>query len=234
MSAGQSVAVLAAADAAWLGRWRTWPNHEACEAEGRVWVRGAGGPGWALLPALERYTEDAAGRLTPAGARVPLRSVPAGPWLGLTEFLRVRPPAAALPAQHVAPVAWTLVESVEYRAPGLLVLPFEAFAVWCLRAAAVRLRGLRFAVAEDGRACVRGELLPALRGEAWCVEGAIATPAGWALPRGLTESLVATALRLSPGELALVNPDATAERLPAEAFVEATRSAVRATRGALA
>ena len=69
----------------------------------------------------------------------------------LSEFLRVRPPAAALPAQHVAPVAWSLITSHDFRAPDLLVLPFQSLAEWCLRAASVRLRALQFAVAEDGR-----------------------------------------------------------------------------------
>jgi hypothetical protein len=234
MSMAHQVAVLAVADAPWLGRWRTLPHHEACEAEGRIWLRGPVEANWAALPALERYRQDAAGRLIPEGRRVPVRGLPAGNWQALTDFLRVRPAAAALPAQHVAPVAWTLVQAETYQPAGLLVLPFETLAPWALRTAAVRLRGLRFALAEDGRACVRGELLPALPGDGWSVDGSIATPAGWTLPKGLTPALVAAALRLAPGELALVKQDATAERLPAEAFVEMTRSAIRATRRAAA
>lgn len=229
MSDGRSVAVLSLDDATWLGRWRTLPSHEACEAEDRIWIRGPGGPGWAVLPALERFTEDTAGRLTPLGRRVPVRRAPEARWMPLSEFLRVRPPAAALPAQHIAPVAWSLVASHDFRAPDLLVLPFQSFAGWCLRAASVRLRSLQFAVAEDGRACVRGSLLPALPGEGWCVSEALAVPAGWALPRGITPRLVSTSLRLAPGELALLHTDASAERLPAEAFLEVTRASIRAT-----
>jgi hypothetical protein len=169
------------------------------------------------------------GRLVPAGCRVPLRRLPTVAWQPLTEFLRVRPAAAALPAQHVAPVAWSLIRSSEYRAPALLVLPFATFAHWCLEAPSVRLRLLHFALSGDGRACVRGDLLPALPGETWCLQETIATPAGWVLPKGVAPALVAASLRLSPGELALLHSDASAERLPAEAFLEVTRSSIRAS-----
>lgn len=229
MSAGQQVAAIAVDDASWLGRWRTLPGLEVCEAEGLLWLRGPDMDSWPRLPALARYVEDASGRLVRPGQRVPLRRLPEGRWLPLSELLRVRPPAAALPAQHISPVAWAPVPSAAYRVPTLLLLPFSTFAPWCLAAPAVRLRLLRFALDSDGRTCVSGALLPSLPGEPWCVEQNIATPAGWALPSGLTPQLVAQSMNLAPGELALLHPDVTADRLPAEAFVEVTRSAIRAS-----
>ncbi|WP_395737186.1 hypothetical protein [Prosthecobacter sp.] len=232
--AGQSVAVLAASDVAWLGRWRTLPGHLACESAGRVWVRGPVGLEWERLPALQRFNVDDAGRLTPAGHRLPTARLPDGPWQPLSEFLRVRPAAAALPALHVAPVAWTLEPSAEFRPPALMLLPFEALLAWGLTAPAVRLQSLRFAKADDGRACVMGGLLPPLPGEAWCVEDRIATPAGWSLPKGVTPALVAACMKLSPGETVLLHSDGSAERLPAEAFVEISRSSLRATATAAA
>ncbi|WP_395743689.1 hypothetical protein [Prosthecobacter sp.] len=227
--AGQSVAVLAASDIPWLGRWRTLPGHEACEAGGQVWVRGPAGGDWARLPALTRFTVDSLGRLTPVGRTLPTARLPEGPWQPLAEFLRVRPPASALPALHVAPVAWTLVPASQFRPPSLMVLPFEDLARWGLTAPAVRLQPLRFALADDGRACVIGSLLPPLPGAPWCVEGRIATPAGWSLPKGVTPALVASSMRLGATETALLHEDGSAERLPAEAFVELTRGALRAT-----
>ncbi len=227
--AGQSVAVLAASDVAWLGRWRALAQHEACEADCHVWVRGPGGPEWERLPALTRFTVDKANRLVPVGRSLPTARLPEGPWQPLAEFMRVRPAAAALPAMHVAPVAWTLVPAVEFRPPDLMVLPFEALTRWGLTAPAVRLQPLRFALADDGRACVMGCLLPPLPGAAWCLLERIATPAGWSFPQGITPALVASSMKLGPGEIAMLHPDGSAERLPAEAFVELSRSALRAT-----
>lgn len=222
------VAMLAPEDAAWLGRWRTLPGFEACEAEGHVWVRGSAHHGkWALMPALDRFTADDSGRLTREGDLVPVRRLPDAIWMRLPDFLKVRPPAAALPAQSVMPLAWALVPSPQYREPALLTLSFEAFAIWGLSAPAVRLKDLKFAKSDDGRACVRGPVLPSLQGISWCIENGVATPAGWALPRGVTAALVATSLKLAPHALALVHEDATVEILPEEAFVEATRSALR-------
>jgi hypothetical protein len=229
VQAGQCVAVLAASDIPWLGRWRTLPGHEACEAGGHLWVRGPAGAEWDRLPALTRFTADDSGRLIPLGLTLPTARLPEGPWQPLAEFLRVRPPAAALPALHVAPVAWTLVPAVEFHPPALMLLPFVELTRWGLTAPAVRLQPLRFALAGDGRACVMGTPLPPLPVTPWCVEDRIATPAGWSLPKGITPALVASSMKLGKGEIALLHPDGTAERLPAEAFVELTRSALRAT-----
>ena len=199
-----NVAVIASADAAWLGRWRTLPGIEACEASGQVWVRGPDDASWDLLPALARFTADTADRLTPVGRRVPTDRLPEGVWQPLVEFLRVRPAAAALPALHVAPIAWKLVPSEAFQPPQMLMLPFAEFSAWGTSAPAVRFRALRFAVCADGRTCVLGDLLPSLRGEGWCVQDHIATPAGWELPRGITHALVAGSMRLRAGETALL------------------------------
>lgn len=222
------VATLAADDAAWLGRWRTLPGFEACEVEGHLWVRGSAHQGnWKLVPALDRFVADAHGRLTRDGDRVPVRRMPEAQWVPLPDFLKVRPPAAALPAQSVMPLPWTLVPSDEFREPALLTLPFATFCDWGLSAPAVRLKPLRFAKSDDGRACVRGAVLPPLPGVSWYIENGVAMPAGWALPRGITSPLVATSLKLTSRALALVYEDASVEVLPDEAFVEVTRSALR-------
>lgn len=223
------VAVLAASDVEWLGRWRTLPGYEACVSHGGVWVRGPSGSGWELLPALARYTLDASQRLTPVGRRAPTTRMPDGPWQPLREFIRVSPPKPALPALAAAPIAWSLVPSEAFCPTNLMILPCEAFIRWGLSAPAVRLKPLRFAVADDGRACVVGAVLPPIPADHWRMQAGVATPAGWALPRGITAGLVATTLRLAAGETALIHPDGSAERLPSEAFVDASRGALRAT-----
>lgn len=227
--AGRCVAALAPADLAWLGRWRTLPRREACEGGGRIWVRGPEGSDWAKIPALARFSEDEAGRLVPIGRRIPTIRMPAGPWQPLSEFLRVRPPAAALPALHVAPIAWAPEPRAAFRDAGLMILPFETFFHWGLSAAAVRLNRLRFAVSDDARACIVGQPLPPLAGENWCEENGVATPAGYALPKGVSAPLVAAKMKLAPGEIALLHLDGSSERLPTEGFLEVTRSALRAT-----
>ncbi len=229
----QTIATLTAADAAWLGRWRTLPGFQACEVAGQVWVRGTECAEWALMPALMRYTADDAGRLTPVGKRLPVAKLPEVSWQPLSDFLRVRPPAAALPALHVAPIAWAPVPSVEVRESGLIMLPLANFSRWVLETISARLRGLHFAADETGRVCVRGPLLPPLPGEIWCLEGSVAVPAGWELPAGITATLVARSLRLGEGDLTLLHPDGTSERLPTEAFLPVTRSAIRATAAGL-
>ncbi|MCW0217622.1 MAG: hypothetical protein OJI67_04795 [Prosthecobacter sp.] len=229
MSTGQNVAALAMADVSWLGRWRTLPGYEACVAEQLVWVRGCPGPAWSYLPALERYTEGASGRLFLADGRVPMRRMPEGSWMPISELLRIRPPVTILPAQHVAPVAWSLIVSTEFHEASLMVLAWPTFASWCLTTSSVRLNLLRFALSEDGRVCVTGKPLPPLPGDPWCLDKNVATPAGWSLPAGITATLVASAMQLAADEITLLHPDGTSERLPNAAFVKVSRGAIRAS-----
>jgi hypothetical protein len=172
---------------------------------------------------------DEAQRLTLPGGRVPRRKLPDGQWQPLVDFLKVRSASALLPGQGVLPIAWRLVPAEEYREPALLVLPFEELARWGLSAPELRLKSLKFALAEDGRACVQGTPLPALPGERWHAEGGIAAPAGWALPRGITAALVAGAVQLHREETILLHEDGRAERLPREAWVELSRTTLRAS-----
>ncbi|MEZ5433091.1 MAG: AAA family ATPase [Verrucomicrobiales bacterium] len=67
--------------------------------------RGPGAVAWDLLPALARFTSDQ-GRLTPLGRRMPTERLPGGARLPLAEFCGCDPAAAALPALHVAPIAF--------------------------------------------------------------------------------------------------------------------------------
>jgi hypothetical protein len=130
---------------------------------------------------------------------------------------------------HVAPIACVPEPGAAFRDAALMILPFETFFQWVLSAAAVRLSRLRFAVSDDTRACIVGQPLPSLPGENWCVENGVATPAGYALPKGVSAPLVAAKMKLAPGEIVLLHPDGSSERLPAEGFLEVTRSALRAT-----
>ena len=90
VQAGQCIAVLAASDIPWLGRWRTLPGHEACEAGGHLWVRGPAGAEWDRLPALTRFTAADSGRLIPLGLTLPTARLPEGPvsYTHLDEYKR--------------------------------------------------------------------------------------------------------------------------------------------------
>jgi hypothetical protein len=93
----------------------------------------------------------------------------------------------------------------------------------------VRLEPLRFALASDGRVCVRGEPLPSLPGESWVLHGSIALPAGFGFPEVCTSSWLESLLSLPKDGIALWPPDGAAEVLPPSAFVPATRANVRSS-----
>jgi hypothetical protein len=61
----------------------------------------------------------------------------------------------------------------------------------------------------------------------------VAVPAGWTWRPALDAAVLRQRLGVEQGELALLAPDGTCEKLSADAFVGATRSAVRLTAEAL-
>ncbi|MCC6738131.1 MAG: hypothetical protein IT452_03735 [Planctomycetia bacterium] len=214
---------------------RLVPGIEACEAGGHVWLRGPeGGEELALalrrLPGADRYEVLPGGALRVPGKRVPAGALPAGPWVAAADWAAAEPQAGALPAELTQRVKARVEPAAEERPANLLRVPLAAFAAWAESAPAVRLRGLAFAASED-EALVRGEPPPPLPGRAYAEAGGIAVPCGRALVPAAGAAAWRERLGLAEGDLALFDDDGTFERIPAAAFVRASRSAARATGG---
>jgi hypothetical protein len=221
------------ADLSSLGRYRTLPDLWLSTAEGVCWLRGPEtAVDWASLPALGRFHAASlaeTGPLTQVGHRVPSRSMPAGPWQLLKDFLRPQPPPTNLSSQPPAPVPWVLEPSGSAYPTALLLLPLAVLAEWVNSAPSIRSRPLRFCASQTGQACVIGKPLPALPGEHWWAAGSILMPAGYALPAGITHGLVAQSLSLRPGELALLRADGSYDRIASEAWLPCSASNLHAT-----
>lgn len=222
-----------AAHAASAASLRLRPGIEACESGGFLWLRGAeGGEELALelrtIPGADRYEVLAGGALRFAGHRVPAGKLPAGPWVPLAAWAVPEIQEGSLPAELTQRVKPSIERSASERPPNLLRLPVAAFAAWAAGAPSARLRPLSFA-ASGTEALVRGAPLPSLPGTAYAEEGGIAVPCGWALMPAAGPAAWRERLALAEGDLAVFNPDGSFERVPAAAFVHASRSAARAT-----
>jgi hypothetical protein len=68
-----------------------------------------------------------------------------------------------------------------------------------------------------------------MRGTLCAEQAGIAVPVGWRFTPDVDFPVVAERLRLRPGDLALFHTDGTWERIAAEHFVKASRSAARLT-----
>lgn len=222
-----------------LAAFRTQSGWEVCVEEDQLWVR-ADAPSaevWRLLPFAGRFTKapDGSDRLIRVGQNVPVRRVPEGPWQLLVAWMPVPRPASipggvAPPPVDVKPVRLTREE----RPVALLLLTRAVWEAWAITAPEVRLAPLQFALASDGRVCVRGQPLPPLLGEAWSLEENIALPAGFGLPSFCTAAWLSERLDVPENGIALWHEDGGAEVLPGTAFLPATRANVRASAQALA
>jgi hypothetical protein len=213
---------------------RLRPGVEAHDAGPVLWLRGTGPvddePLTAALrrvPAAERFTVDA-GQLTPAGRRLSVGPLPAGPWVPFAEWAVLRLPPAALPAEVVGGIAVQLVAADHEQEVAAALLPFDRFAAWAVAAPLARLDRLRFAVRADGTALVVGRPPPPL---AATVD--LADHAGLLVPAGLTwcppvdAPTLRRALGLPEADLALFDRDGAWEHIPGESLVPVTRASVR-------
>lgn len=237
----EHVVVLASAAPEALAAVRTLPSLHAAPdpATGRLWLRTGPSaeqlaPALRQLPALARYTLDAAGRLFEPGRLTPTAALPALAWQPLPELLPVALPTAALPAQGVPRYQPRLVPSAQAEPGAALLTSLAEWLRYAETAPEIRLQALRFAAAADGRVLLLGHPLPPLPGqEYWLAPGAapagLLLPAGYALEAPLLAPLLARQLVPEQDALLLFAPDGSWERVPTAHLLPATRAAVRRT-----
>src|SRR5262249_52549002 len=138
-------------------------------------------------------------------------------------------PVATLAAHCSERIAIALEPASASDAPDLLVCALADWSDYATRAPQVRLERLTFAASADGRAVVRGTPLPPIPGTRYYERAGVAVACGWGWPSWLTAELVRAALNIETGAVALFSPAGTWEEIPADQFVQATRSAVRLT-----
>ena len=222
--------------AAALARVRPTTGLEILEQADSLWLRGGRrcdelDRQLRLVPGGRRLCVLADGQTVPAGKLVPLGRLPEGAWLPLAEWLEVALPAAvAAPAQRITPQPLRLVPAGQMREPTLLE---TSLAEWCRyveTAPQWRIDCWTFAATADGRVIVRGLPLPPLPGVQWVVEEGVAVPAGYEWSPAVDALTLQQALGLAAGELALLRPDGSWDRIADDDWTRASRSAARATR----
>ncbi|MFT7639711.1 MAG: hypothetical protein ACI9G1_001449 [Pirellulaceae bacterium] len=189
-------------------------------------------------PHLDRYELLADGQLIPSQRLVPDGWLPVTEWLPLAQLIVPKLPATKWPGEVSNRVTPKLVRDTQYQTPNLLVAAFERGCQFVTYAAEIRLEQWTFAACRDGRVVVRGTPVPAIQGEYFCESKGIAIPAGWKWSPTIDAdqiraNLLGANYELSEGDLVLVSVDGSWERIDRDAFVAATRSALRLTLNAL-
>jgi MoxR-vWA-beta-propeller ternary system domain bpX2 len=220
-----------------LGPLRRVSGVTACERREGVWLQGPAADveleaALRALPGGRRYTVLADGQLVAAGTRVPHGYLPEGPWLPLPEWFGVRLDPASLAGRPGPGILLQLVPSSKFREAAVLLTTLDAWSAYAGTAPQIRLDRWSFALSDAGEVIVRGTPLPPIRGLAFVESEGIAVPAGWTWTPLVDAAVLRDLLGLEPGDLALLRPDGPWDRLPADVFVRATRSAVRLTSAA--
>lgn len=222
------------ADAALLGPLRRWPAVEVSRADDSVWLRAASlqDEQWEYcrrLPGVDRYEVLEDGQLLPAGKLVPRGVLPAGPWEPLAAWLRVELPSSDTSLAAAPRMALKLIRSSEPRAATWLLTDMNEWRCYASTAPQARLARWTFAADAAGNVIVRGTPLPPLRGTQYVEENGIAVPAGWTWSPAVDAAVVRTSLQMEPGACALWQTDGSWQKITADDWVRATRSAVRLT-----
>ncbi len=130
----------------------------------------------------------------------------------------------------LAGVPFAVVPGGEVREPALLETALEQLAAYAQTAPQWRLDRWSFAAAQGGRALVRGLPLPPLPGVRFVEAGGVYLPAGCAWSPAVEPAIVRQLLQLAQGDSAILHPSGSWDRIAADDWVRASRSAFRRTR----
>jgi hypothetical protein len=230
------IIILSQADKPALGSVRCLPGLMAAEEEGFIWVRGIN----ALdnidlrirqLPGLHTYTLDADNNLFPPGGLTPVGKLKQLKWVPVAEYITVKLPVSALPGKIDLQHPIRLAPSGRLQESNALLTDLATWKAYAEAAPLVRLQQTRFAVSEKNKVLVIGSPLPALPGKEYVLQDTLLLPCGFEFDPPAIGELVIARLDASKESLLLFDIDGTWEKVPKNAFVPSTRSAIRLTEG---
>ena len=226
--------VLPIASASSLATLRHVAGLQVRQVDDCVWLRGASLAApfrqrLLSLPALQRYFIDDDEELTPWDCITPCANLPAGAWVELRDWATAALPQCGWPGARPAAARLGLIRSGTPRLAGALLCSWPTWAKYVASAPQIRLGGLAFIVNGAERVVVRGSTLPPLPGQQLTDDAGILMTAGWSWFPHVEAAIVRGVLGLCDGESALWLSGDQWERIPADAWVAATRSAVRET-----
>ena len=229
-----------------LGSVRLLTDLQVCEQGDQLWMRGPEttcDENDAIISALpgERFDVLPDGQLRPIHQIVPRGHLPQGEWKPLKTWLEICLPTPAWTGELNNKVQLHLTRSTDEQTSELLLCRAADWNQFALSTSAIRLQRLQFAVADDSRVLIRGTPLPTIRGDFFVVCENVAVPAGWAWWPCVSADTVRRVFQVENAQdliLWQLCPAVSSgqkpapshfEVVPASAFVNASRSAVRAS-----
>ena len=222
----------AAENAPDLARLRLVAGLEVAAGVDCFWLRAPAGD-----EARERLLSTVAGRrfrlaegdrLVPWGKLVPTERLPELGWRPIAEWMHTNLPVAAFPGTETSRVPLSLVRCRAERPAAALLTDADCWLRYATEAPEVRLRRLVFAMSRQ-RVFILGTPLPPIVGQPYAIEGGVAVACGWSISPAVGSAVIRELLRLETGDVALFGFDGSFQRIAGEHFMQAGRSAVRAS-----
>lgn len=228
------VVILAEKDLEALGRVRCWPQAQAAQREGEVWLRGIFAqerPAKEIrqLPARQTYLLGAGELLFPEGALTPAGTLPRLNWQPLTVFLTAELPVSALPGEVPDRIPVKVLPSGRAEKGAAMLTEWPLWADWVETAPLARLSRLQFAASASGQALVLGNILPAIPGQEYWMRESILLPAGFDFEFPVTWELIQKKYNPANDFMLVFDENSRMNKISRSHFVGATRSAVRLT-----
>lgn len=216
-----------------LGALRLQPGFTICEQQDSVWVRVSNLPEesentFASLPGV-RYNVAADLQLTRVDQRTPSGWLPQGDWLPLAQWLRVEIDSPGYSGKQSAKAQLQLVRSESPAEANLLLTTSACWRAYAIAAPIVRLNALSFAMTAGDQLVIRGTPLPPISGTRFIEQQGVAAPAGWIWSPQLDADVIAGVLGIETNDVALLKEDGSWDHIKADDFIQATRTAVRAS-----
>lgn len=197
-----------------------------------LWLRGEEINSRVLaLPFEQFYQFDESGKkLVPLGAILPVRFVPELEWKTLSSTLIPEKLPSKLPISTISEVPITRVSASEMLSANLIRVSAEDWCDFANSAADIRLKSLSFAASIEGAVIVRGSPLPSMPGERLVELNGIAANLAYTWSPAIATDILRKHLSLAGKDLAILLPNGCWEKVEAENFISATRSAARQTK----
>ncbi|MDA7951151.1 MAG: hypothetical protein MPJ24_06650 [Pirellulaceae bacterium] len=224
-------------DAPVLGRLRHTREITVCEEEDYIWAQGT-----SLNTPLDEMLRTIPGfrfnvlednQLVQHDRSVPLGYLPSKPWVPIASWLRVKLPFASPAGNLRCSVQISLVRSEVLYEPDVLIANYNDWYKYSVNASSLRLDCLQFAMNGGAMVVIQGSPLPPIIGKHYVNQCRIVVPAGWTWAPALDASVLHRLFRLESNDVALLHHDGSYDLIEGEQFVQASRTAVRASMGVI-
>lgn len=226
------VLTISSTDKELLGHVRCVPGLLAADDQNIIWLRGISssqmtGSAIRSLPSLQTFGLDQKGNLFPPQKQTPVRTLPQLDWQSIETFIPLEIPTSAIPARISEQFQVEIVASEDEKEAQALMTPAIEWLRFAESSPVVRLEQLRFALASNQEVLILGHPLPPIPGRSYWQKGSLLLPGGFDFRYAILAGPIQQKMTPDGKDFILFDISGKWSRIPSDAFIPASRSAVR-------